>query len=804
VGSEKPKRGLKMNSKIIASFLAALMLFAPAAMALTALNTYPSFLATNNALDAYVVVGAQAATADVVGAVDLAVRLTELSYVAKTVSGTSSGNVNGIEKDGIGYGTSAGGNDLSSGSSAGASAYTNAFPTADIIRNAQYSGLNQGTYSWKSNNYDYAEQVDLSGVRVRNDFGTSGVNGSLTLQVASGNVMYEYVFKKAINLSTATTAGTTGSISSPEYTYPINIMMMGQPFSIVGVGTNQVTMLQGSIGTATATSGVKFGDYTIYSDLGSNAAWARIIIKDAAGNTVDTLIVNQGDSKDSSASGLEIQVTAVRALQDGTVVGTDVVVGNSATGVEKTYDTSADVTSTGTSSDVFPGDTTSTWGIQVSGSGFTSPGSIAAGAYIAVVYKPSTTQYVKTGQQISLPNNYGNLGLEGFDTTNLATITIAPISGVSAYNYSADTQSFGGLNGLEISSSPSGSIISRAGNSYSQMYILLNTTLGSDTSNGGNPVMIGYYDTSKSKIIVNGTLTTAGNAGNGAGMELESVVLNGTAAQTMSYAFRLNYASSGQQDWYLNVTIGAYGNIIQSMKVGVIGGSQTVSLGFQNESSTKWSITSVPQFQLGSTSASAETNEVNVTTEGTVYGVGTATQNIVDDKGVIVVSPASNGASDQVVVQIPDRTLAAKVYFGILGAGASSTGGSTYHQIVPITTPVAKLDTDPEMQTGGSGLQKNIVTVGGPCVNKITAEAMNLTYPTCGAASTIPANAAIIQILDDVFTTGKKVVVVAGYNADNTRTACTVLQQYDTLLTGITASKVTVTAATTAGITASA
>ena len=215
-----------MQTKIIASFLAALMLFAPAALAATALKDYPSFLATaDHALDAYVIIGTggtdpSGLASDVAGAVDIAVRLTELSYIVRTVSGAVGGNVNGIEKDGIGYSNNA----LTTGSSAGISAYTNTFPAGAVVKNAQFTGLKEGSFQWKSNSYDYREQVDLSGVLLRNDYGTNGVNGTMTMQIASGAVFYQYVFKKAINLSTATTAGTTGSMDSPEYTYPINII----------------------------------------------------------------------------------------------------------------------------------------------------------------------------------------------------------------------------------------------------------------------------------------------------------------------------------------------------------------------------------------------------------------------------------------------------------------------------------------------------------------------------------------------------------------------------------------------------
>jgi len=60
----------------------------------------------------------------------------------------------------------------------------------------------------------------------------------------------------------------------------------------------------------------------------------------------------------------------------------------------------------------------------------------------------------------------------------------------------------------------------------------------------------------------------------------------------------------------------------------------------------------------------------------------------------------------------------------------------------------------------------------------------------------------MIKIVDNVFTPGKSVVVVAGWEAQHTRTACSVLQNYDTLLTHVKdKSSVKITAATQTGIT---
>lgn len=81
-------------------------------------------------------------------------------------------------------------------------------------------------------------------------------------------------------------------------------------------------------GTVTATYGISAGSYSIYSDLGSANNWARILIKDNLGNTVETKIINQLDSRDFTAEGLTITVDSVAVLQDGTVVGTVITVRN--------------------------------------------------------------------------------------------------------------------------------------------------------------------------------------------------------------------------------------------------------------------------------------------------------------------------------------------------------------------------------------------------------------------------------------------------------------------------------------------
>ena len=755
--------------KIIAGFMTALMALLPLVSAVE-LGNYPAFLeATDGTLDALVVIGSAAAVGDVVGAVDVAVRLAETgkTTVSQTCAGAAAA-VEGTRKDTVPL----------------SGALSVSFPSSGVLKTAHYSGLADSVFSWRGTDYDYREQVDFGAVTMSHDLATSNVNGTEKMLVQSGQIKYQFVFEKALT--------GTGSSTDPNYTYPVNMKMLGKDFALVGTGSSQVKMLHGSIGTATATTPVVYGDYSVYSDLGANSGWARVIIKDADGNTVDTLTINQGDNKQSSATGLTVQITAVRALMDGTVVGADLVVGPTTEGVTKTYDVTADVTSTGQASDRFPGETD--WGIQVASGAFATAGQIAVGDIIEVVYKPSSTQYLIAGEKISLPNSYGDLEFEGWNTNKFATITLTPLSGtVSAYNASADTQSFGNLQGLEISSDVAGTIVSRANTGYSKAYVLFNYSRTAQQI----PVFIGFYDSSKQKILVNGTIAGVDTNDPTASEYVSKVIdyggATGVANATVSYAFKLVYGNAGDATFYLNVTTSkGTPHLLQRVAAGLSATSPTAVFGFQN----KTSVTTAqgPEFRLGSTAASAEAYEVNATTHGTSRDASKMAQETVDDSGILLAATSTYGASDKVVFKVPFKTLNASVYFGKKGAGVSGdTVSYTSYPSIPITSAIARLDT--ELTTANKA--KNLIAVGGPAVNSVAADALGLDYPTYGQTAAdalgITEGQGGIKAVDSPYTTGKYILVVAGWDVDNTRAACSALQLYNTKLAGITSSAVVVT-----------
>ncbi|MFA6889084.1 MAG: hypothetical protein WC254_06330, partial [Candidatus Woesearchaeota archaeon] len=114
----------------------------------------------------------------------------------------------------------------------------------------------------------------------------------------------------------------------------------------------------------------------------------------------------------------------------------------------------------------------------------------------------------------------------------------------------------------------------------------------------------------------------------------------------------------------------------------------------------------------------------------------------------------------------------------------SVTGGS--YNINKIALPLAKLDID---TTLGS---TNQIIVGGPAVNRLAAEAVGVTYPAYGLSSGLlqGAGEAVIKLVEQ----GSKVaIVVAGWEAEDTQRATTVLANYANYATKLTGAEVKVT-----------
>ncbi len=139
----------------------------------------------------------------------------------------------------------------------------------------------------------------------------------------------------------------------------------------------------------------------------------------------------------------------------------------------------------------------------------------------------------------------------------------------------------------------------------------------------------------------------------------------------------------------------------------------------------------------------------------------------------------TNG-QDTVVLYYPDEQMRNELFVIEKDATVTTTaasGGTTVKEAVPIKTSIAKLDTE---VTNSDKTGKNLILVGGPAVNTLVAELASdgktwdvETYRTKGAGT------ALVELVEDAFTSGKSALVVAGHSAADTRVATGVVQNFD-------------------------
>jgi len=140
-----------------------------------------------------------------------------------------------------------------------------------------------------------------------------------------------------------------------------------------------------------------------------------------------------------------------------------------------------------------------------------------------------------------------------------------------------------------------------------------------------------------------------------------------------------------------------------------------------------------------------------------------------DIDGRILKDPEGNLDNDQVKISVPDDddfeywVRVAKPKEGVVSTtgGVSSVASSLKMMASEVTNP----------QTLG----KNVVAVGGPAVNEVTAKLLGVTFPTYGSQLTgLDANTAMLKLMP--LTSGKKALLVYGWEADDTRRAAIVVK----------------------------
>jgi len=717
------------------------------------LSGFPGNLATVSdnlsTLDTYVVVGATAATDDVVGAVDLAFALATQSYQVKSATGVVSG-VSGTEKK-IAIPTTDGGDAITGG--------VDPYDFPSTLRTFHFDGLKQGEIDpGIGEKISYYEKVDLGATYPSLTHKLlDPVNGTLKMKIGSGSnqIVYSFVWDENISASKWNTT------SAPNYDTPLVVNIAGTQFQIVRTFSTYFDALTGSVGWVQqgATTGVILGDLDALVDQVYSGTKASIRIVDKNNNLV----------KDVGVVG----TTAISFTYGGDTYNVKVLT-TATSGKESVADSAKILIAKGDAEKSYKGDSNSLFPGEIYwkvGGTFAVAGQITKGDTITVTYDPTLSpaieeksQYYVAGSVFKGPNDYFEISYAGLSTNKFDTVTIDETSGVTVYDSTATSAPTveTGLRGIRIASGLTGTI-GYGGNNYKTVAVLFNESGFTGNFTGTYAHLAYYDDTSKNwvKLAAPAVITDGGSA-----------------------AFSLNYGGAGEVSYTLRVW---YSSSTLISNVTVNATNPEVVMYFQNYTAAKTN--DAQQLKLGATIAKAEDADVKIRVEGTARDSGIQIGDVLSDGGTITYGVSGNAAGDKVVIGIPAETPRALVQFGKIGA--SATGGNTYNAVVGVTSAVAKLDTE---MTSAMKTEKNLVLVGGPCVNTLAqalvdaAKApLDANYTCTGGLGTAwEANTGYLMLISDAFTTGKFAILAAGTNAAQTRMATSILQDYPAYATQLT------------------
>jgi len=691
----------KIGATLLGVTMAGAAFMVPAMAATYSLQDYPAPFVDNGNTNFLIVVGQNANPADIVGAINVAVRLGAERGESVTCAGGSS-VTGGVSKD----------LELTD-------SFANTFGT---MKYNKLAGYQHGTFRWNSKDVNFNEQLNVDGIQ----FVTSANDKDLGSEIFMGT-----------NASTYKTFKYSYVIDDPDFNYSkvnstssmkLNIKFLNKNLEINSVSDGQITF--------------KLAD-TVVLGAGETATVSSQTIKvNSIGQTSvsvtvggDTKIVTKGDEYDFGT--LKVKINDILYTDDVASRQVDLSVG---TDIEKTVVDGDPMTAFGQPDDSQTAEWI--WGVSTP-----SVDKLTVSAVYNQKLRDHKDALKKQGDSFYLPNNYSSVTLGAMSTSDYNEVkgSMDTFVTVNKAESGANAVGLDNLDGIIMTSGKSGTgfEVNVTGTTglveTDTIYLLEDTHL----------VIGAYKDTdNKIKVFYNGSA--------------------GTLNDAVTDQLRLYYQDTNLQMTFVNNATNLNLTVVEGI-----------------EGSIRWDINLNGQ-KLGATQGTADVAELTVN----ALNKGTVEEDYRTLYGFIIRDPKASGDSDRFEFAVPSEQIKATVVVQGPQSSTTVTNGTAIKKAVPIVDNIARLDTDSGM--AALTQSKNLILVGGPCVNSLTAQALGLPAGTCGTASTVPANNAMIKVVNNAFTQGLTALVVAGWDADNTRAACSVLQQFSSYATQLTGTGVEV------------
>ena len=347
------------------------------------------------------------------------------------------------------------------------------------------------------------------------------------------------------------------------------------------------------------------------------------------------------------------------------------------------------------------------------------------------------------GEYYGLPGGYAYVGADDFNVASGDYMTVEfytesgnteDLSNAGNFPTSAIvlTMTSSESEGLVLDESGFTSEILSADTKTNEIYIWTNTTFAEV-----NSTLFFYKDS-------NNAVQHAGNVTN-VGTQIDWGYLNYKNTKSTDVVL----SSYGTQDiddsWYLGFVPSNTSSVNDNLWFRLQSTNATAGnfLGFGDTADAEsdeviWGATLTP------TTTSATTGTTNIFAGGKKYDLLTG-------YGLQVMDTDASGDDDSYMIKVPGDQVKANVAI-YEGGAATSTSADLL---------------DATESTSG---YTNLILVGGPCVNSLTAEFMGLTFPACEAASGIAIDKAVIEFVDMGSQTA---LIVAGWEKADTQRAAT-------------------------------
>jgi hypothetical protein len=796
------------------------------------------------------VIGEGAASSDVAGAVDVAVRW---AAYAKSVSSVSvSGAAVGV----------AGGASMATSTNpvvlwdnfASSKQVLTATDLPDILTSGNY--VDQGSVSVPYSQYLTFTNAAANG-QVVYDTRSGGTAPELGLKFTGSNVVYTYLLSFTKQVSETVDTGSAANMVNSQ------ISMLGKDWTITGAAAGAsnsltLTMLSGKNAKTVTTEEAASFDVD-----GSEYTVSLVAVGTIGGNAAATVQVEGGGL--SAPQTLQILSGATKTLNDGTLIGVTSIFTTTKQGAidSATVFVGADKLEL---QDTNTADSTAYAGVKINGqtvnevtvsmTGTTSATALTLDQ-IQIIWTPSLEQFLAPGESVTDPASkgfkifFGGISPALDDSASRESIIVTPSGTAGTLSFTtSDGQSIAqnfvkstGIGVTQVALQDAGSYalhILEGEIAKENEYVVLgqNTLAGNAQNPFGHIVRILSLETASSAtsslqdVASGATLTVTG--GNTTmyldGQAYKISVLNTTHCQ-ITWGDNADYSDAG--DAYgvypaIMTSKGAWVSITapvtlattatQEIDFNTPTGSLTVNAttgpqGLQTVNVAKYNVTAGGTYiklEASDNAAAVWATPGILIVEGldasTVRNMialrmaGDASYNRVDIAaapsftGSVTTNPTVSGSTQNRYMDAfgsyvtYDSTMPgtfsvsypmaqAQAIIGVGGTPSSSggaVGGSvTTETVLPITADVVKLDSEvTESNKNGNDL----VLFGGSCVNSITADVMDVAFPTCGADSGVPEDAAMIAVYEDHFVAGKSVLVIAGWGAAETDLAARVVQ----------------------------